>query len=90
MLSIEWAEGGAEREQDHRSAVVVKTLPEPPIEDLGLTEFVQVLPERYKVPGDAVAAYRKFYLGEKIATARWTGRPVPEWLSAGLSTSALP
>ncbi len=72
-----------ERERDHRSATVAATLPEPPIGDSGLTEFAQAMPEKYRVPGDAVAAYRSFYLAEKVSKARWTHRPVPEWISAG-------
>ena len=31
----------------------------------GMTEFAQAMPDKYKVPGDAVKAYRNFYLGEK-------------------------
>jgi hypothetical protein len=76
-----------ERERDHRSAIVVSELPEPPIPDLGLTEFAQAMPDPYKVPGDAVAAYRRFYLAEKAAAARWTRRPVPGWFANGLSSA---
>ena len=48
-------------------------------ESAGLTEFAQAMPEQYKVPGDAVAAYRAFYLGEKASFAAWTLRPEPAW-----------
>ena len=41
------------------------------------TEFAQAMPDEYRVPGDAVAAYRNYYLGEKIHQSRWTRRPVP-------------
>ncbi|MFO8184519.1 MAG: hypothetical protein R6U39_10130 [Candidatus Aegiribacteria sp.] len=71
------------RERDHASAVVAAALPAPPIQDLGLTEFVQAMPEEYRVPGDAVAAYRKFYVKEKSGFASWTGRPVPHWFIEG-------
>lgn len=37
------------------------------------------LPDSYKVAGDAVAAYRAFYLGEKSRFARWTRRAAPGW-----------
>ncbi len=67
--------------KDHRSCEIVTKLPAPPIEDLGLTEFAQVMPEKYKIPGDAVAAYRRFYVGEKSRFAKWTRRRPPRWFS---------
>lgn len=70
-----------EKDRDHRSASVVDDLPLPPIDDLGLTEFAQAMPERYRVPNDAVRAYRAFYIGEKARFARWTGREEPPWFS---------
>lgn len=73
-----------DRERDHRSAEVAAGLPLPPIEDLGLTEFVQAMPERYRVPGDAVRAYRSFYVHEKARLARWTRRGAPPWFSVFL------
>lgn len=48
-------------------------------EDRGLTEFAQAIPEQYKVPGDAVLAYRQFYLGEKMHFSRRTRRRIPRW-----------
>jgi len=68
---------------DHKSAVIVRELPPPAIEDLGLTEFAQVMPEQYRVPGDGVLAYRKFYLKEKVRFAAWTRRRPPRWFVAG-------
>lgn len=68
--------GGSE---DHRSAAVVRGLTKPPIENVGLTEFAQAMPEEYKVKGDAVAAYRRFYIEEKSHLARWTRRRTPKW-----------
>ena len=65
--------------RDHKSAQIAAELPLPPIEDLGLTEFAQAMPEQYKLPGDAVRAYRRFYRGEKAHFATWTRRPVPGW-----------
>jgi hypothetical protein len=64
---------------DHSSAVVALKLQPPPINNIGLTEFAQAMPEEYKVKGDAVAAYRKFYIGEKSRFAKWTRRKVPKW-----------
>ncbi len=67
------------KEQDHKSALVVAGLPLPPIPDRGLTEFAQTMPEAYQIPGDPVAAYRAFYIGEKSRFARWTRRRRPIW-----------
>ncbi|MFV0489820.1 MAG: hypothetical protein ACK5NL_21920, partial [Vibrio fluvialis] len=49
---------------------------------IGLTEFAQAMPDEYKIRGDAVSAYRRFYLGEKMGFARWTKRELPAWLTA--------
>jgi hypothetical protein len=49
------------------------------VPDGALTEFAQAMPEQYKVPGDAVAAYQAYYIGEKWEFAQWTRRPAPEW-----------
>lgn len=46
-----------------------------------LTEFAQAMPGKYKVEGDAVSAYRKFYIAEKAEFARWTRRKPPSWWS---------
>jgi len=43
------------------------------------------MPDIFKVPGDPVAAYRAFYLGEKSRFAKWTRREVPEWYEQGLA-----
>jgi hypothetical protein len=34
-----------DRKKDHSSAVVIRQLPLPPVEDQGLTEFAQTMPE---------------------------------------------
>ena len=49
-------------------------------ESLGLTEFAQAMPEKYKVSGDPVSAYRGFYVGEKLRFAKWTRRIRPAWI----------
>lgn len=72
------------RRADHKSAAIIKGLPLPPIEAKGLTEFAQAMPQKYKVPGDAVKAYRNYYLGEKAAFATWTRRKTPRWFTEGL------
>jgi hypothetical protein len=69
---------------EHRSASVARSLPGPPIPDLGLTEFVQIMPDEYKVPGNPVQAYRNFYIGEKAGFARWTRRRPPRWFQEAI------
>lgn len=71
---------------DHNSARVVRGLSLPGIADHGLTEFAQAMPERYRVPGDPVAAYRRFYIGEKSRFAKWTRRSPPKWFLEGKSS----
>lgn len=66
------------REKDHASATVIRSLPEPPIPDRGLTPFAQAMPEKYR-RDDAVEAYRAFYRGAKAHLARWTRRSAPAW-----------
>ena len=56
------------------------------------TPFAQVMPEQYRVDGDAVTAYRAYYNAEKQGfwvrragqpprwrAAKWTRRPEPAW-----------
>ncbi|MBN1828236.1 MAG: hypothetical protein JW884_03700 [Deltaproteobacteria bacterium] len=73
--------------EDHRSALVAKLLPLPPIAAIGLTEFEQVMPNTYKVPGNPVQAYRNFYVGEKSRFAAWTRRRLPRWYMESLRTA---
>jgi hypothetical protein len=68
--------------EDHKSLAVIQHIQHIEYEDNGLTEFAQAMPEEYKVPGDAIAAYRNFYLGEKLSFATWTRRRKPHWISA--------
>ena len=70
-----------DKDSDHRSISVLHEISACSYDDLGLTEFAQAMPDVYKVPGNAVKAYRQFYLGEKMKFARWTRRDVPEWVS---------
>lgn len=69
-----------DRCDDHKSIAVLAAIGDYRFEDHGLTEFAQAMPDQYKVPGDAVRAYRQFYAGEKMHFARWTRRRVPHWL----------
>jgi len=73
-----------DRRADHDSAAVIQSLPLPPIADIGLTEFAQAMPAAYRVPGDAVQAYRAFYIAEKARFASWTKREIPWWFAQGM------
>lgn len=69
-----------ERDSDHNSILVLNELSNFRYDSQGLTAFAQAMPDMYKVPGDAVKAYRRFYLGEKMGFARWTKRELPDWV----------
>lgn len=43
------------------------------------TPFTQCMPEPYRIEGDAVTAYRHYYMAEKSGFARWKHGNVPEW-----------
>lgn len=67
---------------DHASMAVMREIESIRIPARGLTPFAQAMPDQYRVPGDAVTAYRAFYRGEKARFARWTRRAPPAWMSA--------
>ncbi len=69
-----------EKQADHKSISVLREISHHEFERSGLTEFAQAMPDKFKVPGDAVKAYRQFYLGEKMAFAKWTKTGVPHWV----------
>jgi len=69
-----------ERDSDHKSISVLDEIATYSYDSLGLTEFAQAMPDQYKVPEDAVKAYRQFYLGEKMGFAKWTKRKIPQWV----------
>ena len=70
-----------EKNSNHKSVFVLDEISNYSYESLGLTEFPQAMPEKYKIMGNAVKAYRQFYLGEKMGFARWTKRNIPEWVN---------
>jgi len=76
-----------DKTKDHLSASVCKTLKVPTgLEDVGITERPQAMPEQYRVKGDPVQAYRNYYIGEKQYFAKWKTREVPEWYREGCLT----
>lgn len=66
------------KDVNHKSYDLVKTLPTPDIPDIGLTPFAQAMPDQYKNK-DAVKAYREYYLKEKSLLLKWTKRIIPKW-----------
>lgn len=78
------------RRDDHASIAVLDRIEGEGFAAVGMTDFAQAMPDRYKVPGDAVAAYRAFYRGEKRAFARWTRRKPPPWWGTEAYSSSRP
>ena len=47
------------------------------------------MPEHCKVPGDAVASYRKYYILEKRRFATWKApSKMPEWYREGVKNES--
>ena len=63
----------------HKSVLVSNSLTLPPIPAIGITERPQAMPEIYKIPGDPIRAYRRYYVTEKGHLLKYTKRPIPEW-----------
>lgn len=69
----------------HKSYMVAQLLrAAPPPADAfpcrGLTRFAQAMPDNYRVPGNAVQAYRNYYQGkEKSHLVSWKKRGPPNW-----------
>ena len=47
-----------------------------------ITPFAQAMPDKYRVKGDAVTAYRNYYMGEKRRFAVWKTERKPQWWKA--------
>lgn len=77
----------------HSSERVIRALESRWLPPGELTEFAQAMPDQYKVPGHAVAAYRSYYIGEKLTITRadttrsvtWKGRAIPPFLKDHLT-----
>ncbi len=69
-----------ERDSDHKSIFVLNEISNYNYDSRGLTEFAQAMPDKYKIPRNAVKAYKQFYLGEKMKFAKWTKRHSPKWI----------
>jgi len=55
---------------DHKSYLIIKELPNPPIDDIGLTPFAQAMPKEYQ-QDNPVQAYRAYYKEDKKHIATW-------------------
>jgi hypothetical protein len=64
----------------HKSAVVAGQLKAPELPSFRLTPFAQAMPEKRRVDGDAMKAYRQFYIHEKQHLLKYTKREPPAWL----------
>ena len=68
-----------DKQTNHRSIDVLYSISGYRYARRGLTPFAQAMPVEYKIPGDPVRAYRRFYSAEKSHFARWKKRDKPEW-----------
>jgi len=55
-------------------AKLPKSIPQKPF-----TEPTPAMPDEYKVPGNSVASYQNYYVGDKQRMAKWKNRSKPEW-----------
>jgi hypothetical protein len=51
--------------------------------DGSFTEPPQCMPDHCKVDGDAVKAYRQYYIMEKNKIAKWKHGNEPDWYKTG-------
>ena len=68
-----------EASKNHKSFEVAVKLKKPHLEQLGLLDHPQVMPDEYKIPGNPVRAYRNFYRGSKSKFATWRKGNIPTW-----------
>ena len=69
-------------ERNHKSRAVISNIYElrlGPKNGFRRTAFAQAMPEQYKVKGNAVRAYRQYYIHEKARFAKWRAGNVPNW-----------
>lgn len=66
----------------------LKNNPPPLVSNGGeTTEFRCAMPDQYKIPGDPIESYRRYYRGDKRSIAQWgPKRTVPDWFRIKLST----
>jgi hypothetical protein len=79
-----------DKNKNHQSISVIPKIEKFKYQRIGLTPFAQAMPDKYKIRGDPVAAYRQFYLAEKMHFAKWTKREVPHWAKKQFSIKNRP
>lgn len=68
--------------KDHKCEIVARYLAHPPVKNFpqeGFTQPTPAMPDEYKVYGDSIASYWKYYRGAKSRMASWKNRDVPHW-----------
>ncbi|WP_417763443.1 pyrimidine dimer DNA glycosylase/endonuclease V [Shewanella sp.] len=73
---------------DHKSIAVLRQIAQLEYARAGLTPFPQAMPEQFKVAGNAVQAYRNFYIGDKRRFTKWTKRPLPQWFADAVAVQS--
>ena len=69
------------KNKSHKSAILVEELSiVESMENIGITERPQAMPEKYKIKNDPVLAYRQYYSKEKAHLCKYTKRETPPWL----------
>ena len=63
----------------HKCKAVLANMPTPHLQNIGLTDFAQVMPDKYK-NDNVCKAYQNYYLGDKIHLFNWKNRQVPEFV----------
>lgn len=65
---------------NHKSFDVATSLPEPNIDDIGITPFAVCMPDDVKIDNDPVKSYRNYYKINKSHIHSWKNREIPEWI----------
>lgn len=65
----------------HACSKLIDFLASPPknIPRLVFVDPPAAMPDKYKINGDIVESYKRFYVGAKHEFAKWKVRPKPEW-----------
>jgi len=74
-------------DKNHACEEIIKGILKVPFtfQQVTATPQPQCMPEEYKVSGDAVKAYRNYYIGDKIRIAKWNKTaPMPKWFRLGI------
>lgn len=73
--------------QNCKAFDTILTLPEPIIEDKGLTFFPICMDEQFKVNNDPILSYRNYYQQGKQHILSWKHRDAPNWIQSSVKFS---